>query len=237
VVAYANISNVTRTEYLEIEGSAESKSEYYDGEIVAMAGCSLEHERIASSIHGGLYAQLKGEACEPLTGNMRVSVPECNCYFYPDVSVTCSDVTIESIAGVQSVVNPILIVEVLSESTERIDREYKLICYQSLPSLRTYVIVATDKPLFQVFERQPDGVWTYTHYQVLDAAVSFQTIGCKLTLAEVYARVRFKPDSATEALRVMEERARIYEHDKQGTVPNSPEGRLESQIEAGVVRA
>jgi len=110
-------------EYLEREHSAETKCEYYDGVIVAMAGAGPEHDRATGDIYASLHTQLHGKPCEPFTSDMRVRVPACNRYFYPDVSVACGGAHFEALAGVRSLQNPTLIVEVLSESTEKTDRE------------------------------------------------------------------------------------------------------------------
>jgi Uma2 family endonuclease len=216
VVAYAKKPKVTPAEYLELERSAEQKSEYYNGEIVAMAGSTEEHDRAIGDIYVSLGAQLRGTRCEFFTGNMRVNVPDCNCYFYPDASVVCSEPQFQRIGGVQSLTNPTLILEVLSESTEKADREHKFFCYQTLPSLSTYILVAQDEPLVQVFEKQPNGKWEYSHYQGLDATVPLPTIDCQLRLADVYARVEFQADSTDPIMRILEQRAKYNEYSDLG---------------------
>ena len=191
MVAYAKTPFVTPQQYLEREHAAVIKSEYYDGVIVAMAGASPEHDRITGSIYAGLHAQLQGKSCEPFTSDMRVNVPACNRYYYPDVSVACGGSQFEALAGVRSLQNPMLIVEVLSETTEKTDRGDKLICYQTLPSLVTYVIAAQDRPLIQVYERQSDASWRYNLHQGLESTLLLPAIGCRLRLADIYARVEF----------------------------------------------
>jgi Uma2 family endonuclease len=191
MVAHANVRFVTPLEYLECERSAETKSEYHDGVVVAMAGADPEHDRITGNIYANLHAQLRGTPCEPFTSDMRVHVPACNRYFYPDVSVACGGSRFELLAGVRSLQNPTLIVEVLSESTEAVDRGDKWICYQALPSLSTYLIVAQTRPQLQIYERQSDGAWSYRLYQGLEAAVRLPAVGCGLQFGDIYARVEF----------------------------------------------
>src|SRR5579862_6033184 len=180
MVARAKTRFVTPVEYLQRECAAQTKSEYADGVIVAMAGAGPEHDRATGNIYASLHAQVRGTSCEPFTSDMRVHVPACNCYFYPDVSVACGGSRFELLAGVRSLQNPTLIVEVLSESTEITDRGDKLICYQSLPSLATYLIVAQDRPLVQVYERQSDGSWRYRLYQGLEDVLHLPAIDCQL---------------------------------------------------------
>lgn len=193
MVAHAKPPFVTREEYLERERRAEWKSEYFDGVIVAMAGASPEHDRALGNVYAGLHGQLRGRTCEPFTSDVRVYVPACNRYYYPDVSVACGGSQFESLAGVRSLLNPALIVEVLSPSTEATDRGDKLICYQTLSSLRTYLIVSPDRPQVQAYERQSDGTWTYRLYDRLEAVIALPAIACELRLADIYARIEFPP--------------------------------------------
>jgi len=208
VVASAKTPKATPGEYFELERLAETKSEYYDGVIVAMAGGTLEHDLANLNILASLHSQLIGKPCLPLTGNMRVNVPDCNCYFYPDATVACGEPQFQRLDGVQSLTNPTLIVEVLSESTEKRDREHKFFCCQTLPSLKTYILLAQDEPLVQVFEKRPNGKWEYSHYEGLGAIVPLPAIKCQLSLTDVYARIEFKTDSADAGMRILEQRAR-----------------------------
>jgi Uma2 family endonuclease len=233
VVAYAKAPKVTPTEYLELEKSAETKSEYHNGVIIAMAGGTFEHDLANLNILATLHVQLRGKPCVPLTGNMRVNVPGCNCYYYPDTSVACEQPEFQRIEGVQSLTNPILIVEVLSDSTERFDRERKFFCYQTLPSLRTYVLVAQDEPLVQVFEKQVNGKWEFSHYQGLDAVAPLPSIDCELNLVDVYERIEFKLESETTTLQIMEERARYSSQNGQDTAPSASCRLSSPNIEVG----
>ena len=197
--AFAEIPYFTPQEYLERDHIAEYKSEYFDGSIVAMSGASPDHDRVAVNILANLHAQLSGKSCEPFTSNMRVSVPACNRYYYPDVTVACDDLQFESISGVKSLQNPVVVFEVLSDSTERTDRGEKLICYQTIPSLEVYAIVSQKTPLVQVYERQSDDSWRYSLHQGVDATLSFPAIDCRLRLADIYARVSFRNSEESES--------------------------------------
>ncbi len=204
MVAYAKkntetLPRLTHQEYLERERKAETKSEYDGGAVVAMAGASPEHNTITSNIHGELYAQLRGKECRPFVSDLRVRVPSCDKYYYPDVIVACDEPEFEDLEGVASLLNPTLIVEVLSDTTEVKDRGEKFICYQTLETLNTYVLVSQTRPLIEIYRRQENG-WHYFAAKDLESMVSLEAIGCELRLADVYARIPFEePSAATKA--------------------------------------
>jgi len=192
MVAQSKRPYIMPHEYLQRERRADTKSEYHDGVIVAMSGASRQHNRITFDTARSLGNQLQNTPCEPFSGDMRVLTPECNRYFYPDVIVVCGEAQFED-ETLDTLTNPTLIVEVLSESTERMDRRMKWDCYQTLPSLRTYVLIAQDEPRIETFTRQEDGAWSYSAANKLEATVSLPAIGCTLRLSDVYARVEFPP--------------------------------------------
>lgn len=192
MVAHAKMPFVTLEEYFEREDAAETKSEYYNGEIVAMTGATTPHVRITSKLMRLLDEQLDGQSCEAFDSDMRVYVEECNASFYPDRTVVCDTPQFLN-TPLATLLNPILIVEVLSASTERIDRGYKFDCYRTIPSLAAYVLVSQWEPRIEVFTRQEDGSWRFDVVRRLDASIALPAINCALRLAEVYARVVFPP--------------------------------------------
>jgi Uma2 family endonuclease len=192
MVAYARKPYVTPQEYLKWERKAETRSEYHDGVIVGMAGASKEHNRITVNLGGEIHAQLKGKTCEPFASDMRVYVPVVNRYYYPDVVVVCGEPRFED-SNLDTLLNPTLIVEVLSDSTERTDRVEKYDGFTTLESLSTYVLVAQDRPRIECYNRQPDGTWQHTVAKGLEAVLELKAIDCAVPLADVYARVEFKP--------------------------------------------
>ena len=145
-------------EYLALERKAEVRSEYLDGDMVAMSGGSREHNLIVTNLVSELRLQLKGRPCEVYPSNMRVKVSATGLYTYPDVVVVCGEPTFED-ESVDTLLNPTLIIEVLSDSTEAYDRGGKFAHYRKLASLMEYVLIAQTKPHVEYYVRQPDNRW------------------------------------------------------------------------------
>jgi Uma2 family endonuclease len=183
-------SYLTAEEYLTLERQAEIKSEYVDGEMVAMTGGSPNHSLVIGNLHAELRQGLKGRACRTYPAELRVRVSAANLYTYPDIVVVCSDLQMDDVDR-DAVLNPILIAEVLSPSTESYDRGRKFELYQTLESLREYVLVAQDRPRVEHYLRQDGHVWLYTDVSGFDSSVSFTSIGCQVPLAEIYDKVGF----------------------------------------------
>jgi Uma2 family endonuclease len=179
---------LTPAEYLALERRAEYRSQFYDGEIFAMAGASREHNLIAGNVSRELGNQLKGRPCETYQTDMRVRVSETGLYTYPDVVVVCGEPQFED-DQVDTLLNPTLIVEVLSPTTEAYDRGDKFEQYRALPSLAEYVLIAQDRYRVERFARQPDGQWLFAAASRLDEAVHLTSIACRLPLSEVYDRL------------------------------------------------
>jgi Uma2 family endonuclease len=186
---------LTPEEYLAIERAATEKSEYYDGHVYARSGASRAHDRAVGDIFGELRTQLRGGPCEIFTSDMRVKIEATNTYVYPDVTVACGELEFED-ANVDILLNPTLIVEVLSPSTEAHDRGTKFAHYQTIPSLKEYVLVAQDRPRIEHYVRRENGHWDYSEVSGLDGVMHLPSIHCDLQLAEVYARVTFGSEEA-----------------------------------------
>lgn len=157
----------TPQQYLALERAAETKSEFFNGEIFAMAGASREHNLIATNVVRELSAQLKGRPCETYPGDMRVKVSETGLYTYPDVVVVCGEPRFEDEHG-DTLLNPTLVVEVLSPSTEAYDRGEKSSHYRRLASLAEYVLIAQDRCHVERYARRPDGLWLLAEARGLD---------------------------------------------------------------------
>lgn len=197
MVAVRQTEHYTPAEYLALERQAETKSEYIEGCIVAMSGASRWHNLISSNVLVALHNQLRDGPCVVFNPDMRVRIGTANRYTYPDVSVVCGADEFED-REVDTLLNPIAIVEVLSPSTEGYDRGDKFAGYRQLPSLQEYVLVAQDRPSVEHYLRQGEQ-WLLTAVTDLDASISLPTIGCALPLREVYRRIKFDreaPDAA-----------------------------------------
>src|SRR2546425_9848744 len=181
-------------EYLAREREAETKSEYYDGETFAMAGGSEEHSLIAVNVAGALNFQLADRPCKVYNSDMRVRVEEDGPYAYPDVSVVCGEAEFADEER-DNLLNPTVIVEVLSPTTEAWDRGGKFERYQQRASLQEYVLIAQDRPRVERYARHGDEEWLLTVTTGLAGRVSLSSIECELRLAEVYRKVTFPEDA------------------------------------------
>ncbi|MCY4404545.1 MAG: Uma2 family endonuclease [Candidatus Poribacteria bacterium] len=184
-------------EYITLERKAipdadTVRSEYVNGKIVAMAGASFSHNLITNNLSGELRALLKGTGCAVFANDMRISIQLTNSYFYPDVGVVCDEPRFEDDVF-DTLLNPIVIVEVLSPSTEAYDRGEKLWHYQQLESLKEYILVSQDRVYVERYLRKQDE-WGYTSFRELDDVLPIASIQCELPLHEIYERVKF-PES------------------------------------------
>jgi Uma2 family endonuclease len=188
---------LTPEEYLAIERDVPGKHEYYRGEMFAMGGASREHNLITGNVAAALHALLAKRPCESYHNDMRVKVSATGLYTYPDVVVTCEKPRFED-PVLDTLLNPQAIVEVLSDSTEKYDRGKKAEHYRQLESLREYLLVSHDRPHVELFTREEDGVWRLTEATGLEGSIELPTIACRLSLADVYAKVEFPPPGASE---------------------------------------
>src|SRR5580700_5167910 len=173
---------LTPEEYLAIEREAEYKSEYYDGVMYAMAGARRRHDRIASNMHRELGNAFRQRPCESFTSDMRVRTVERH-YTYPDASALCGEPRFLD-EREDTLLNPSLIVEVLSPSTEAYDRGRKFELYQSISSLREYLLVASDRVRADLYSRQPDGRWLLTSASRLEDSLTLESVGAQILLSD-----------------------------------------------------
>ena len=181
-------SRITAAEYLALERQAEFKSEYLDGEVFAMTGASRRHNLICLNIGAELRTQLKQRPCEVYVSDMRVKTSATGLYTYPDIVVVCGTPTFED-AEVDTLVNPVLLAEVLSKTTQDYDRGGKFEHYRTLDSLQEYLLVAQHACHLTHYVRQPDNAWLLTETRNIDDAMYLPFIDCRLVLTEVYAKV------------------------------------------------
>jgi Uma2 family endonuclease len=180
--------HLTPWEYLARERQAEAKSEYFNGEVFAMSGASRKHNLICVNIAASLHQQLQQRPCEVYVGDMRVKVNQIGLYTYPDVVVACGAPQFED-AELDTLLNPIVIIEVLSASTEDYDRGRKFEHYRTLPSLQEYVLVAQDSPHLTHYVRQADDTWVLSDIVLEKATLMLPSIQCHLLMRDVYAKI------------------------------------------------
>lgn len=179
---------LSEREYLKQERAAEFKSEFRDGRAYAMAGATERHNLITVSVLVSLHAQLRRRPCKVYPSDMRVKVQAAAFYTYPDISVVCGRAEFTD-ATRDTLLNPTVIIEVLSPSTASYDRGEKFEKYRLLASLCEYVLISQSRPLVEHYVRQPDGSWRLMEYRDLSDVVELPSIGCRLALADIYEEV------------------------------------------------
>ncbi len=185
------ITKLTVEEYIELDKNSEERYEYFDGEVFAMAGGSPNHSRLSVNICNILSARLHGKTCEVFNADMRINVPAAFPYRYPDASVVCGEPVFDEIQGQYRLVNPILLIEVLSPTTEAYDLGKKFTAYQSIESFQEYLLIAQDRPYVIQYVKQSQRRWLRIEHEGLESEVQLESLGITLTLAELYERVRF----------------------------------------------
>lgn len=177
-------------EYLALEEKAEFRSEFDDGAIVAMAGGTANHVRITNNIDRSIAGKLD-KSCESMTNDMKVQIENYRKFYYPDVLVICGKPEFYE-KRKDTIVNPILIFEVLSDTTEAKDRGEKMLAYRTLESLREYVLVSQDKAVVEQYIKNADGDWIHKATIGLKSIVKFESINVEVEIEELYARVEFE---------------------------------------------
>jgi Uma2 family endonuclease len=178
-------------EYFALEHAGDARYEYWDGEIVCMSGGTRAHGRIVTNVVSRFSLKLAGKRCETFTGDTAVKTPTRLPYRYPDVSVGCSELEFENIRGIDVLLNPVLIVEVLSPSTALRDSEQKFEAYQAIQSFSEYLLIAQDAPHVTQFLRQQNGRWTREAESDVKASLRLDSIDIEIPLEEIYENVRF----------------------------------------------
>lgn len=183
---------LSESEYLEIERTADLRSEFFNGEMFAMAGGKPEHSLIATNLAREFGTRLKGGPCVAYNADLRIKVEPTGLYTYPDLSVICG--ALEFASGTDdTIVNPVLLVEVLSESTEAYDRGTKFEHYRRIGSLREYLLVSQKQPRVEQFMRQADGRWLLNEAAGLESTMEIPSLNISVSLREIFANVKFLP--------------------------------------------
>jgi Uma2 family endonuclease len=183
---------MTESEYLAFERQSEDKHEYIDGEVIAMVGASRAHNLISVNLLRIISTHLRGKDCELYPSDMRVKIAKKK-YTYPDVTIVCGAAQFAD-DEFDNLLNPTVIIEVLSKSTEAYDRGKKFRSYRQLDSLQEYILVAQDSPRIERYFIQQDGIWSFIEVEGIESSIELTSIACKLPFAEVYERVSFATD-------------------------------------------
>ena len=188
----------TPEEYLAYERASQERHELINGEIRLMAGAGVNHVRIVRNIIRQLDTQLDESPCEILNNDMRTKIKLKNSYTYPDLVAICGEPDLED-GEFDTLLNPILIVEVLSPATEAYDRGEKFQHYRTIDTLQEYLMVAQDRIAVELYRRQADGTWLLSEANTLNSSLMLTSIGCTLALANIYKRVSFEQSRTPQA--------------------------------------
>ncbi len=187
IAAKENFSRFTPDEYFEWEEHQEIRHEYFDGEVYAMTGGTLNHSEIAINFGALLKAHLRGGKCRLLNGDARVNIYNSNKYVYPDLSVTCNE---RDRTNTKFVSHPCLIGEVLSPSTEAYDRGDKFAMYRLSPSLQDYVLISADKVAIDIYHKDDRGKWDILNYRSSDL-VELASVDLTFSIEQIYEDIIF----------------------------------------------
>jgi Uma2 family endonuclease len=182
--------HLTPEQYLEFERNSDERHEYFQGEIYAMSGASREHNKISGNAFASLHTQLRQRPCEIYQNDMRVKVRAVGLYTYPDVVVVCGEPKFED-GEFDTLLNPTVLIEVLSPSTENYDRGKKFQHYRTLESLQEYLLISQESARIEHYVREGDQ-WIFTDATQLEDVVTLPSIDCTLALADVYEKVSFE---------------------------------------------
>ena len=187
-VAYGK-EKMSIEEYLEMENAAVEKSEYYKGEIFAMSGAKVPHNIIAGNLFIGLGLKLKGKKCKPFNSDQRIHIPSNTLFTYPDISIICGEIiTLNN--DDYNVLNPTVIIEVLSRSTKNYDRGEKFKLYRDIHTLKEYILVDSQSIHIEIFRLNENGHWELQEYNLLSDVIIIKAIDETVSLSEIYDGVR-----------------------------------------------
>ena len=181
---------ISAEEYLAEEREAFEKHEYYQGEIFAMSGASLKHNKIFSNVFGELAGKLKGKGCQPFGSDLRIHISKNTLYTYPDISIICGEPNLTD-DKFDTATNPSVIIELLSKSTRNYDKGNKFTLYRDIDSLQEYILIDTEKIYVEKHIRNSDKSWPLTDYTSIEDSFSIQTIQLTLSLKDIYIGIIF----------------------------------------------
>ena len=184
---------ITEAEYLELERAGTSKHEYFAGDIFAMTGASEQHNLIASNVVASLHQQMRGRSCRIYPSDMRLKIMQSGLNIYPDITIVCGSPQFTDAAKRDTLLNPIVIIEILSPSTERYDRGMKFQHYRTIPSLQEYILIAQDEQHIERYTRHDANQWILIEASGSDATLAISSVSVTLALSDVYEQVDLPP--------------------------------------------
>jgi len=187
------LAKITPEEYLHFERQSETKHEYFDGEIFAMAGASRKHCKLSANLMRIIGNKLHQTKCNVYSNDFRVKIKETGLYTYPDVIITCGKEILEDQVK-DTLLNPLILIEILSPSTEKYDRGKKFAHYRQIESLQNYILISQEEPRIEIFQRQNNDQWLFFFFFLLENSIEIPAINCMLSLTEVYDKVDFNDD-------------------------------------------
>lgn len=188
VVAYGK-KKLTIEEYLEFESASEEKHEYYQGEIFSMSGPKVPHNIIAGNIYFGLRKRLEGKSCQPFNSDQRIHIPENTLFTYPDISIICGEIITKDNDD-WNVLNPSVIIEVLSPSTKNYDRGDKFKLYRSILTLKEYILVDSESISIEAFRINDSGHWELEEYKKIEDTLLVKAVQLSIPLLEIYEGIK-----------------------------------------------
>jgi Uma2 family endonuclease len=184
---------MTPAEYLEFERTSETKHEYFDGEVFAMAGAKPNHNLINANLISELRNRIVADesTCRVYPSDQRIKIEAIEKYTYPDLSIACGNIEFDD-DSIPSLLNPVVVIEILSESTEAYDRGKKFTHYRLIPSLREYVLVSQDHCQVETYMRRDVGRWIYSSSESLEDKIKIESVDCEISLSEIYRWIEFE---------------------------------------------
>ena len=181
---------ISPDEYLAGERAALDKHEYYQGEVFAMSGASLQHNVIFSNLFTDIGTKLKGKSCKPYGSDLRIHIPKNTLYTYPDISIICGEAHLTD-HEFDTATNPTVIIELLSKSTRNYDKGEKFTLYRDIDALKEYILVDTEKIYAEKHVRNVDGSWQLTDYRSLQQSITIDSIQLNILLKDIYEGISF----------------------------------------------
>ncbi|WP_310560785.1 Uma2 family endonuclease [Flavobacterium sp.] len=183
------ILHISEKDYLDTERLAFEKHEYYKGEIFAMSGASIAHNKIAMNSSVDIATKLKGKRCQPFGSDLRIHIPKNTLYTYPDISIVCGEIETTD-DKFDTITNPSVIIEILSPSTRNYDKGEKFTLYREIDSLQEYILIDSERIMVEKFIRNSDNSWQLTEYKTMEQSFTIATVSLEMQLQDIYEGVK-----------------------------------------------